>query len=109
MDNKIYTIDIDYIEFHPGETLGEKIQELGMSATEFAEQAHLTERYVKRVIAQKAAVTPETAVAFEMVTKIPAYLWLKMQHDYDDFMLSQKKDSWIDRFLHFPRHAAAIL
>lgn len=85
-------IKLDDFAFHPGEELEEKLQEMEMSIEEFAEQAHLDLKYVKDIIACKASITAETAVAFEMVTKIPAYLWLALQHDYDDVMLKQNNE-----------------
>lgn len=98
----------DNFTVHPGEMLEEKLQEMEMSVETFAEQAHLAEQYAKDVIACKASVTLETAIAFEMVTKIPASLWLAFQHDYDDYVLKQHKESWIERFMKFSRRTAAI-
>lgn len=109
MNKESYEINLDYIEFHPGETLAEKLQEMGMSVKEFADKAHISEEYANGVIACEKAITPETAVSFEMVTQIPARLWLQMQHDYDDFLLKQKKQSWIDQFVNFSKRSAAIL
>lgn len=109
MEKETYEINLDYIEFHPGETLKEKLQEMNTSTAEFAEKAHVSEAYVQGVIACKNAITPETAVAFEMTTQIPARLWLQMQHDYDNFMLKQKKQSWIEQFMHFSKRNVAIL
>lgn len=101
-------INLD-IEFHPGETLGEKLQEMEMSVEDFAEQSNLDSQYVKDVIACKASITPEAAVALEMVTKIPANHWLGMQHDFDDYILKQEKESWISKFIDFSRRTAAVL
>lgn len=97
------------IEFHPGETLEEKLQEMNMTVETFAEQTHLDVKYIKDVITCEASITPETSVAFEMVTKIPAYLWLRMQHDYDNYVLRQKKESWTEKFFMFSRRTAAVL
>ena len=91
------------IAFHPGEELKEKLQEMKMTSKQFAEETQLTEEYINNVIACQASVSPKDAVAFEMVTAIPATLWLKMQHDYDDYVLSQKKSNWIESFLKFAK------
>lgn len=98
----------DNFTVHPGEMLEEKLQEMEMPIEDFAEQAHIEVKYAKDVIASKASVTPETAVAFEMVTKIPATLWMGFQHDYDNYMLRHKKESWVKKFMEFSRRSAAI-
>lgn len=91
------------VSFHPGEELAEKLGEMNLSARDFAKETQLSESYIYDVLSCKASITPKEAVAFEMVTKIPASLWLKMQHDYDDFILSQKRSAWVENFLKFAK------
>lgn len=81
------------IVFHPGETLEEKLQEMGMSVKEFATRASKPEKTVLAVINGKSSITPEMALAFEMVTKIPAYLWLRLQKSYDEFVARKKREA----------------
>lgn len=102
-------IKLDNFAYHPGEMLEEKLQEMEMSVEIFAEQAHQKIQHVKKIIACKASVTPETAVAFEMVTGIPARLWLDLQHDYDNVMLKREKETWMSKFIHLSRRTAAVL
>lgn len=102
-------IKLDNFAYHPGEMLEEKLQEMGMSIEEFAEQAHLDVQYAKDVIATKASITPETAVAIEMVTQMSAKLVLALQHDYDNVMLKRKQKSWMEKFMSFSRRTAAVL
>lgn len=72
--------------YHPGETLDEKLQEMGMSVKEFALRVSKPEKTIIAVLKGKSSVTPDMAVAFEMVTKIPANLWLNLQRSYDEFI-----------------------
>lgn len=67
------------ISFHPGITLSEKLEELGMSVEEFATRSDLPINTVIEVIEGKRSVTEELAIAFEKVTKIPARFWLQKQ------------------------------
>ena len=72
--------------YHPGETLGEKLQEMGMEVKEFAMKVSLPEEVIISVIKGQRSITPKMAESFEMATKIPAYMWLRHQKSYDDFI-----------------------
>lgn len=74
------------IAFHPGETLAEKLEELGMGPKEFALRAGKPEKTVIAVLKGKSSITPEMAVQFEHVLKIPAHFWLNMQRSYDEYL-----------------------
>lgn len=74
------------IAFHPGETLGEKLGELGMGPKEFALRTGKPEKTIIAVLTGKSSITPEMAVQFEHVLKIPAHFWLNMQRSYDEYL-----------------------
>lgn len=74
------------IAFHPGETLGEKLGELGMGPKEFAIRTGKPEKTVIAILNGKSSITPEMAVQFEHVLKIPAHFWLNMQRSYDEYL-----------------------
>ncbi len=80
------------VEFHPGITLSEKLKEMGMSVKEFAVRTSKPEKTIFAVIGGKSSVTSDMAVAFESVTKIPAYFWLNMQRGYDEYIARQKRE-----------------
>ena len=69
---------------HPGSTLDDKIKEMGISVKEFAVRISKPEKTVISIIKGNSSVTPEMAVAFESVTKIPAHFWIKSQRMYDE-------------------------
>ena len=71
---------------HPGDTLAEKLDEMGLSSVEFAMLTGKTEPIINAVLKGKSVITPDMAVKFETVTKIPAHFWLNSQRCYDDFM-----------------------
>lgn len=83
------------IAFHPGEVLREKLQEIGMTSNEFAERTKMPERTINAVIKGTSSITPDMAVFFERVTKIPAYFWLDMQQSYDEFIAHKERKSAI--------------
>jgi len=79
------------IAFHPGETLAEKLQELGMGPKEFAIRTGKPEKTVFAILKGKSSITPEMAVQFEHVLKIPAHFWLNMQRSYDEFIAREER------------------
>lgn len=81
------------VVFHPGEILEEKLQEMNMGVKEFATRVTKPEKTIIAVLKGKSSITPDMAVAFEMVTKIPAYMWLRHQKSYDEFIARKKRES----------------
>lgn len=69
---------------HPGETLAEKLEEMGMSIKEFAIRTSKPEKTIIAVMKGDSSITPDMSVAFENVTKIPARFWMELQRKYDE-------------------------
>jgi HTH-type transcriptional regulator/antitoxin HigA len=93
------------IAFHPGETLAEKLEELNMGPKEFAIRADKPEKTVIAILKGKSSITPEMAVQFEHVLKIPAHFWLNMQRNYDEYIAREERNEllaestdWAKRF-----------
>ena len=82
--------------FHPGVTLEEKLQELGMSVEEFSAKSGVSTFQVHLILAGFMSVTPEIAYAFEQVTQIPAHFWLNAQHAYDEYQLQHVAQDFRD-------------
>ncbi|MDE7081963.1 MAG: hypothetical protein K2O78_09960 [Muribaculaceae bacterium] len=80
------------VVYHPDETLDEKLQEMRMGVEEFATRVPKPEKAVIAVLKGKSSITPGMAVAFEMVTKIPAHMWLRHQKRYDEFLARRKRE-----------------
>ena len=76
---------------HPGVTLSEKLEEMGMSSKEFADYTGKPERTINAVLDGTCAITADLAEQFENVTRIPAQFWLNSQRNYDNFMKRKKK------------------
>ena len=73
------------IVFHPGETLSEKLEELKLSPKEFATFTEISEETIMSILKGEASVTPEMAVLFEKILKIPASFWIKRQSNYNKY------------------------
>ena len=74
---------------HPGETLKEKLDEMGMSYSEFANLSGTPENIIISIIKEESSITPDMAVQFENVTKISATFWMNHQKGYDDYIASK--------------------
>lgn len=90
---------------HPGETLREKLDELGMPIKEFAQRCVKPIPTIHHVLNGQSSITPDMAIAFEKVLLIPAHLWLKMQAAYDEYTARKRHDHdvladkpWADGF-----------
>lgn len=81
---------IPAIVFHPAETLREKLDEMGMGIKEFALRTGKPEKTIIAVLNEESSLTPEMAIKFENVTKIPANFWLRQQLRYDEFKTREK-------------------
>lgn len=79
--------------FHPGITLREKLNEMGMSVKEFAIRTSKPEKTINAVLMGKSSLTPDMAVAFEQITMIPAHLWMNLQRNYDEYEARLKRES----------------
>ena len=86
---------IPQVVFHPGETLAEKLEEMGMGPKEFAVRTGKPEKTISEILNNKSSITPEMAVQFESVTKIPARFWLNRQRSYDEYMARKKRKRMI--------------
>ena len=74
------------IIFHPGETLAEKLEEMGLDSRDFAALTGRPEKTIVDVLKGKTAITPDLAAQFELVTLIPASFWINGQRLYDEFV-----------------------
>ncbi len=70
---------------HPGEILLEALQERGLGAKEFAVKTTKPEKTITAVLKGKSSITPDMAVLFEQVLKIPAHFWLEAQRNFDEY------------------------
>lgn len=72
------------VAVHVGELLREWLDEHKMSGKEFAIRTGKPEKTISNILNGKSAVTKETAIAFEIVTGIPAEYILRFQAKYDE-------------------------
>ncbi len=90
---------------HPGEELQEMLEELKMGSKEFAVRTNKPEKTISAILNGNSSITPEMAVIFENVLKVPAHYWLSRQRHYDEALAraaaeNQLKESlsWANQF-----------
>ena len=76
---------------HPGLTLAEKLEEMGMGPKEFALRSGKPEKTITAILKGDSSITADMAVQFESVTKIPAHFWMNHQRGYDEYVARQKR------------------
>jgi addiction module HigA family antidote len=71
---------------HPGTTLAEKLEEMGMEPKEFALRVGKPEKTITSVLKGDSSITLDMAVQFENVTRVPAHFWMRLQMGYDEYI-----------------------
>lgn len=69
---------------HPKEILIEALEERDMGSKEFAIRTGKPEKTISAILHGKSSITPEMAIQFEQVLRIPADFWLEAQRLYDE-------------------------
>lgn len=66
----------------PGHTLRDTIEALDMTQAELARRTGISAKHINQVIQGIAPISPETALALEHVTGVPARLWNALEANY---------------------------
>jgi antitoxin HigA-1 len=68
---------------HPGEMIGDTLNELGISISAAARSLGVTRQQIHNVIAGRSVISPEMALRLEKGLGSSADTWLRMQLNYD--------------------------
>jgi addiction module HigA family antidote len=68
---------------HPGETIREEIEELGISAYRLAQSLGMQETAVSQILRGKRRITPRTALRLGEFFGTNPQFWLNLQAAYD--------------------------
>jgi addiction module HigA family antidote len=82
---------------HPGEHLAEELEELGMSAAEFARQLDVPTNRVTQILHGRRAITGDTALRLAHFFGTTAEFWLNLQSLYELRVAQKKVGKSIDR------------
>lgn len=91
---------------HPGDVVVEYLEALGWSQSDLARRTGITPKTISEICNGKAAITPQTSLAFEKVLQRPAHLWLNLQRQHDETEArskeGQRSADWLDWLKRFP-------
>jgi HTH-type transcriptional regulator/antitoxin HigA len=78
----------------PGETLRDRLADLGMSQAELATRTGLSTKHINQILQGIAHISADTAQRLELVTGIEARLWNLLEADYRSTLtrLQQRRD-----------------
>ena len=89
----------------PGDILLEALEERGMSQSELARRTDRPIKTINEIIKGKAAITPETAIQFELVLGISARFWNGLESTFRDHLAREQarqqlegSTAWLDGF-----------
>ena len=82
MSNKIFEYK-DLIAFHPGQYLGELIEDYEMTQKEFAENLGVSPKTISKLVKGEESISNEIAQKLEKFTNISMKTWLNLQNAYD--------------------------
>ncbi len=71
--------------FHPGMTLKEKLEEMRISPEWLSSEIGISVEDIMAIIQEKKNISPKIAKKLENGLKIPLYLWLNMQKNYEKY------------------------
>ena len=75
--------NIDLIAFHPGQYIGELIEDYNMSQKEFAEKLGLSPRTISKLVNGEESISNDIAQKLEKLTNISMKTWLNLQASFD--------------------------
>ena len=78
--NKKYNPDL---AIHPGVTLKEELDFLGLSQVELSQRSGLSTKTISQIINEVEPITSETAIKFERALGISADFWSNLQKNYE--------------------------
>ena len=82
MTNKIVEYK-DLIAFHPGQYVGELIEDYNMTQKEFAEKLGASPKMIRKLVKGEQSISNEIAQKLEKFTNISMKTWLNLQNAYD--------------------------
>ena len=73
----------DLIAFHPGQYIGELIEDYEMTQKEFAENLGVSPKTISKLVKGEESISNEIAQKLEKFTNISMKTWLNLQNAYD--------------------------
>lgn len=75
--------NINLIAFHPGQYIGELIEDYQLTQKEFAEKLELSPMTISKLVNGEESIRNNLAQKLEKLTNISMKTWLNLQASYD--------------------------
>ena len=75
--------NIDLIAFHPGQYIGELIEDYTMTQKEFAEKLGESPKTISKLVNGEESISNDIAQKLEKLTNISMKTWLNLQASFD--------------------------
>ena len=75
--------NINLIAFHPGQYIGELIEDYQMTQKEFAEKLEVSPKTISKLVNGEESISNNLAQKLEKLTNISMKTWLNLQASYD--------------------------
>ncbi len=89
---------------HPGEILGDELEEIGVTPTELARQLAVPPNRITQIVQGKRSITGDTALRLGHWFGMSPQFWLNLQSSYDLKLALQEAGAEIKKL---PRRATA--
>ena len=73
----------DVIALHPGQYIGELIEDYQMTPKEFAEKLEVSPKTISKLVNGEESISDDLAQKLEKFTNISMKTWLNLQASYD--------------------------
>lgn len=75
--------NINLIAFHPGQYIGELIEDYQLTQKEFAEKLEVSPKTISKLVDGEESISNDLAQKLEKFTNISMKTWLNLQASYD--------------------------
>jgi addiction module HigA family antidote len=82
---------------HPGEILADELEEIGISATDLADQLHVPTNRITQIINGQCSITADTALRLGQWFGTSPEFWLNLQKSYELRLAEQQIGEEIQR------------
>lgn len=80
---------------HPGETIGDILEDRGITQAELATRTGVTPAYISNVISGKKDISTKFAMSLQYALGVPKSFWLNLQANYDAELLELNESQTI--------------
>ena len=75
--------NINLIAFHPGQYIGELIEDYQLTQKEFAEKLEVSPKTISKLVNGEESISNDIAQKLEKLTNISMKTWLNLQASFD--------------------------